>query len=255
MTRSALAGSLAALVVAGCSSTSPQPKPPGTSMVPFSGDHFSDTGIRPDPDAPDPTSSSSGRIIVEWHQVDNAKLEGARLGGYYLYRSDTSDVNGAPLNFRRIATITGGTPGGDTIYADGDVRQGIRYSYQVSAYSKSDASLESDRSDTVSFTLLDRPVPSMPIGDITLGATPLRFGFSSPGMVALRLDEVLPENETVTVDSVWRYVGQVDDFSDPHVQYGGPALAAGKRYRWRVDRIIQGTPQANASRWVTFSVK
>jgi hypothetical protein len=59
----------------------------------------------------------------------------------------------------------------------------------------------------------------------------------------------------VVVRRVWHYVGPTGDFIDPRVVYAGDSLESGKRYRWRVDRIIQGMPQANASRWVTFSVK
>lgn len=244
------------IAIGGCSSTSPQQSPRGTSMVPYAADAFAEHGIRPDPDAPDPDLSTSGGIIVEWHAVDRSGDVGTVPAGYYLYRSDTSDFDGRPLNFKRIAQIPFSPAGGDTLYVDHGVRQKVRYSYAVTVYARSDASLESGRSDTVSFTLLERPVPTAPIGDVTLDTNvPPAFRFTTPGVVAIQVNEVRADNETVTIRNVWRYLGPVSDFANPSVGYQGDSLGKGKRYRWRVDRIIQGTPQANASRWVTFSVR
>jgi hypothetical protein len=248
---------LASIGAAGCGPVNnPEEPPAGTRMIPFAGDPFADTGIRPDPEAMEPTSAASGGIIIEWRSVDPAVSGGAPVGGYYVYRSDSSDANGTPAGFVRIARIPRESAGGDTLFSDEHAPQNVRCSYLVKAYAKLDASLESAPSDTVSFTLLERPVSTAPRGDISLpDGAPLRLEFTGPGYVALRVDEILPENETVVLRRMWRYTGQVTDFSDPHVDYAGEPLVPGRRYRWRVDRIIQGSPQANASRWLTFSVK
>jgi hypothetical protein len=255
----ALAAIVLSVVLPGCSDpVVPTARPPATRMVGFSGDPFSERGIRPDPNAADPGDPGSGAILVEWNAIDPSRLGAVRLGGYRLYRSDTVDAGGRALGFELVRNVALSGTSGDTVVSDSTVRLNRGYSYYVTAYSRSDESVESDPSDTVRFTLTERPVPLAPSGNIALdsvGGLRLAFGPSSAsGYVAVELDETLPSNESVVLRRLMRELF-VADFNDPHVVYSGDSLQVGHRYRWRVEKIFpQGQPIGNSSRWVTFFV-
>ena len=234
-------------------------RPPATRMVRFQDDPFLEHGIRPDPNAADPNDPGSGAIVVEWNALDPSRLGAVRLGGYKLYRSDTVDASGVALDFTLVRTVALTGTVGDTVVSDSTARLNRGYAYYVTAFSRSNEDVESDPSDTVRFTLTERPVPLSPSGTIPLdtgGHLRLSFGpTSASGLVAVELDETLAGNEKIVVRRLMRE-RLVADFNDPHVEYTGEALQSGHRYRWRVEKIFpQGQPLGNSSHWVTFLVQ
>lgn len=247
------------LCAAGCGdAVSPIEKPPATRMIRFQDDPFTEYGLRPDPAAPG-EDAESGAILVEWKALDPTRVGSTRLGGYKLYRSETTDAKGVARDFRMIARLPVSTSGHDTALSDTLVRPNRGYSYYVTVYNRTDESVESDPSDTVRFTLSDRPVPIWPIGAVPAGAAErlrLRFGPSSAsGLVAVEVDETFLENDRLVVRHLWRQRA-IADFDDPQIEYAGDSLMPGHRYRWRVVKIFpQGEPIGNSSRWVTFLVQ
>jgi hypothetical protein len=247
------------LLLAACDTTEPTQVPPSPSIVAFQPDPFASSGIRPDSDAPGAEDSRSGAIIVDWNPIDPVLVANLQVGGYYVYRSDSINSSGRPVNFHRIRQVPVTVGGSDTAISDSTVGLNIPYHYFVSAYRRSDPSFEGPPSDTVSFTLTERPLPRAPIGDVMISAgDSLAFRFMPPtaaGLVAIEVDEVHPDDERTVIRSVWRFTGRAD-FSDPHVTYTDADLLPGRRYRWRVIKIFsQGQPLGNASRWVTFNTK
>ena len=252
---------VAALLMSGCGdSLSPVARPPAPRMVHFQDDPFLERGIRPDPNAALPEDSRSGAIIVEWMSIDTATLDGVRLGGFKLYRSESRpDPLGAASSFELIATLPATVANVDTFYSDSSARQNVAYAYYVTAYSADDRRIESSSSDTVSFTLSERPVPLSPTGRVAPSAHgSLHFRFSpatASGYVAVALDEISADNEQLVLRQMWRERGMAG-FYDPSLEYTGDSLRPGHRYRWRVEKIFpQGQPIGNASRWVTFLVQ
>jgi hypothetical protein len=261
----AAAISLASLLGA-CGVADSSTPPPVPAMVPYNDDPFAKIGIRADPDAPDPGDPNSGAIIVEWHRIDPATLVNIRIGGYYLYRSDTRDAKGTPINFTRITRIAVSIAADDSVYQDTDVKQETVYSYYVTSFNRSDESQESKPSDTVSFILSKRPVPTYPITDsIPLPpSSPLSFQFGPPlagGIIAIEVNRVQPENELVLINNVWSASNINAGFESPEVFFdpGRATLETGARYRWRVVKYFPlypgQIPYGNSSRWVTFTLK
>jgi hypothetical protein len=235
-------------------------------MVPYNDDPFAETGIRADADAPDPESSTSGAIIVEWHPIDPATLVNVRVGGYYLYRSEKLDVHGTPVEFARIAEKSTSLSSVDSSYQDTDVRQNRVYSYYVTSYNRSDETQESKPSDTVNFNLTVRPVLTYPITDSIINPSlpRLKFQFGpslAGGRVAIIVNEVQPDNEQVLRNNVWTAINiPSGGFTSPEVEFDDNRanLEKGKRYRWRLVKYVEhlpgNPPEGNSSRWATFTL-
>lgn len=239
-----------AVIAAGCGSADPEPLPPAPTMIPFSGDPFIETGIRPDPEA----ASEAGGILLQWREPGAAELDGASIGAYIVYRSDSTRPDGSPAGFHPIASITVIPVGNDTTFSDTTAAPYVRYWYAVGAESRSGGGV-GPMSDAVAYTLSVRPIPVAPIGQLdSIDVSPLRFRYGPPilgGEVAIHLYRVHPDNERVVLDTIWRSLGR-GTFDDPTVAYDGPALTPGAHYRWRIDKITSRQPIGNASSWVTF---
>lgn len=235
---------------ASCSSVDPEPVPGAPTMIPFSGDAFVERGIRADPDAGDAGSPESGGILVEWNELASS---GVTIGGYNLYRA-RSAASGLPGEFSRVAPIIDVPIGNDTSYSDTATDANIRYWYYVRAYTRA-GEHEGPPSDTVFFSLTQRPVLVSPIGKVdSADMNPLRFRFGPSvvgGDVAVRLYRVRTDNEQIVLDTVWRELVHAT-FDDPQFDYTGPQLLSRATYRWRVDKVAGTQPSGNASSWVTF---
>jgi hypothetical protein len=240
--------------IAGCGSVDPEPLPPAPRMIAFTIDPFDERGIRPDPLAGEADVTSSGGILVEWERLTPAQLNGVTLGGYHLYRADSTDALGRPGAFTRLATLAESLVGSDSSYTDTAVTANTRYWYTLRAFTRNGGS-EGSWSDTVSYTLTDRPVPISPIGVIEDSSDePIRFRFGPStvgGEVVVWLDRVHPENDRIVLDTVWRSREHAP-FAVPEVVYDGPPLVSNEHYRWRVDKVFGTQPLGNASRWVSF---
>lgn len=223
-------------------------------MIPFSGDPFVESGIRPDPEAGNAFSAESGGILVEWRELTAGQTLAVAIGGYHLYRADSVDGAGAPRDFVRIATISETPVGNDTTFTDTAVGVNVRYWYVVRAFTRSTGA-EGPPSDTVFYSMSARPLPISPAGELdSSDVAPLRFRYGPQlvgGEVAIHLYRVRPDNERIVLDTVWRSRAH-GTFNDPQVVYAGPPLASGASYRWRVDKVLGNQPTGNASRWVTF---
>ena len=252
--RRVLAVGIATLVsAAGCGTVDPEPLPPAPAMIAFTSDPFDARGIRPDPLVPE-APGRPGAIFVEWERLDAARLGGVTIGGYHLYRADSTDTQGRPGAFRRIATLTTSALTSDTSYSDTSAAVNVRYWYAVRAFTRNSGA-EGPMSDTVHFTLTDRPIPVAPIGSLDSASFyPLRFRFGPPvlgGEVAIQLERVHRENDAVVLDTIWR-ARAFATFSPPEVVYTGPALVPQEQYRWRVDKVFGVQPIGNSSRWISF---
>lgn len=210
-----------------------------------------ETGIRPWPEA---AANGVGGIRLEWHPLDPLKV-----GGYRIYRSDTTDSSGRPLNFRELVTLEYGTTAEDTAYVDLSVTHWRSYFYRVHALDRSPQRREGPPSDTVRFTLEPPPVPLTPIGAVDSDSVIFRWS-NNVGYVVIRVFEADSLNLERVLRPVWVFAGVPLDYSRPQIRYNqdgrAEPLQPGKFYRWRISRVTPGRPERGASSvWRTFWLK
>jgi hypothetical protein len=208
-----------------------------------------ESGIRPWPDA---AANGVGGIRLEWHALDPL-----RVGGYRVYRADSTDAEGNPVGFALLATLEYGTTE-DTAYVDTDVELGRTYYYVVHAFDRSIHRREGPPSSVARFTLEQPPVLQEPLGAVAVAPDSLYFRWSNNvGYVVLRVfeaDSAAPER---LLRPVWVFAGVPLDYSRPRIRYNqdGRALPLrpGVLYRWRISRVTPGRPDRGASSvWQTF---
>jgi hypothetical protein len=210
-----------------------------------------ETGVRPWPDA---AANGIGGIRLEWHALDPL-----RVGGYRIYRSDTTDSAGNPIRFTELATLEYGTTAEDTAYVDVAVEPWRMYYYRVHAFDRSPQRREGPPSAVVRFMLEPPPVPIAPIGEVHPDSVIFRWS-NNVGYVVLRVFEVDTLNPELLVRPVWIFAGTPRDYSHPQIRYNqdgrAEPLQAGKLYRWRISRLTPGRPDRGASSiWRTFWLK
>ncbi|MCS7176672.1 MAG: hypothetical protein NZ960_03460 [Candidatus Kapabacteria bacterium] len=242
------------LVLIGCNdaTTLPEPMLPAPQWVPRSPDTAAfETGIRPWPEA---AADGVGGIRLEWYAL--SPLE---VGGYRIYRSDTTDSLGRPIRFTELVTIEYGTTSEDTAYVDRTVAHWRTYYYRVHALDRSPQRREGPPSEVVRFTLEPPPIALAPSGEVHLDSAVFRWS-GNVGYIVLRVFEVDSLNPDILLRPVWVFAGTPQDYSRPQIRYNqdGRALPLqpGKLYRWRISRITPGRPdRGSSSIWRTFWVR
>jgi hypothetical protein len=204
--------------------------------------------VRPWPDA---AANGIGGIRLEWHALDPRQI-----GGYRIYRTDTTDSNGTPIRFTELVTLEYGTTAEDTAYVDKAVVPWRTYYYRVHALDRSPQRREGPPSEVVRFTLEPPPVLTAPIGSVHPDSVIFRWS-GNVGYVVLRVFEADTLNPDLLLRPVWVFAGTPLDYSRPQIRYNqdGRALPleGGKLYRWRISRITPGRPDRGASSvWQTF---
>ncbi len=220
----------------------PQWVPQSPDTAPF------ETGIRPWPDA---ALNGVGGIRLEWYALDPLQI-----GGYRLYRADTTDSAGIPINFRELATIEYGTTAEDTAFVDEAVTHWRTYYYRLHALDRSPQRREGPPSAIIHFTLEPPPIPLSPVGAVHPDSVVFRWS-NNVGYVVLRVFEVDSTAPELPGRPVWVFAGPPRDYSNPRIPYNADGraepLQAGKLYRWRISRITVGRPDRGAtSFWQTF---
>ena len=230
----------------------------GTPISPLGTPHFvpqsqpdsvAETGIGQDP--------NTGGIFLQWYTTQGA-------AGYKVYRSDTSNVGGLPIDFSVVSNVISSTSLNDTSTVDvNSIMTGIRYYYYIIAYA-ADGSL-STPSDTINYRLLNRPSPVYPGGQRypIVDGSGLNFQWydaTGGGYTVIRVidDSVIPSG------TIWvsRKFQVFDSYPVKSFDFDSTAMAplvSGHSYQWRVDRFdVDGTgrPYEGArSVWSTFTVK
>jgi hypothetical protein len=214
-------------------------------------DSVIETGIGQDP--------TSGGIFLQWYNDVNA-------AGYKVFRADSTNLRGDPINFRVVGNvITSGTPSDTSMVDVLSVQAGVKYYYFVRAY-KSDGAL-SDPSDTVSYTLEARPILYYPTANSSI-SLPFSFfdwnDYAGGGYTVVRV----MDNTSIPGSIIWvsgRFRANVHGSDhDPNINFNSDGRAtgrilAGHIYQWRVDKFdVDSTGrmyEGARSAWGTFTVK
>jgi len=238
--RNIISVSIAAVctLIAGCSTQGSRINPLGTpKFVPQSDPGaYIETGIGENP-------SPALGIFLQWYVTAGA-------AGYNVYRSDTTDNSGNPLNFRLVTSV----PLGDTTAIDVyQLTTGVKYFYALRAYA-SDQSL-SDWSDTADISLLQRPTQISPVNGNSVDSDNVTLEWTDPtlgGWTVVRVADITA-SQTVWVYAFSNYYS---NGSIPYNKDGNArqSLTSGHEYQWRVDRFDLGTDHQSKSAWSTFTV-
>lgn len=235
------------LLIIGCN-------PKGSPIMVLGSPHFVpqsqpdsvlETGIGQDP--------STGGIFLQWYSAVGAT-------GYKVYRSDSTDANGYPIAFVLTGNVMSSSSLNDTSMVDvASNATGVKYYYYLRAYTP-DGAL-SNPSDTVNYTLLDRPNLTYPVLDqtVSLGFSLEWHDNTGGGYAVIRVRDI----SVTPVASIW-VSGRFQTF-DTHpinpFNFDSTAtghLVSGHTYQWRVDRFnIDGTGrpfQGARSDWATFKL-
>ena len=181
-------------------------------------------------------------IRIEWEISGEDNLAGCKI-----YRGTSSEED-----FVVIATVSEK----DGYYEDADVSTGIAYHYKISVFD--DSGNESDRSDAVNYTLLEKPTPVEPADQAvveTLTPTFTWLGVSGASAYTVHLHSRSADGKTW--DEIWQSE-KVYPYQDLRKAYNDDNLALkpleiGMTYRWRVDSS-GGRYSGSQSRWRYFSV-
>lgn len=205
------------------------------------------TGIRQDP--------STGGILLQWYSQLGA-------AGYRVYRSDSLNQRGDPVGFELVSNVAATSFLNDTTTVDMDsIVTGIAYYYYLVAYT-SDGTL-SGPSDTVDYTLLDRPTLRIPTNTSVVDSSALQFQYhdnTGGGYAVIRVKDIT----AVPSQSVWisKRFQSFDTYPTKVYDYDGTAsspVTRGHTYQWRVERFDldgSGRPSKGAtSPWDIFTVK
>lgn len=206
-----------------------------------------ETGICQDPE--------TGGISLQWYATRGAY-------GFKVYRSDTTNSAGTPLSFSIVADVISSSPLNDTTAVDvNSLRTGMRFFYYLKAYGE-DGSL-SPASDTINYTLLNRPSPTYPATNASVRNNGLYFQWydiSGGGYAVVRVDDI----STLPHSTIWvtKRFQTYASFPAVYFNFDSSAtsqLQVGDAYQWRVERFnIDDTGrsyQGSTSRWSTFTVK
>jgi len=181
-------------------------------------------------------------IRIEWDLVTEDDL-----AGYNIYRAMSSEEE----DFRIIATVSEQ----DSHYEDTDLETGVEYYYRISAFD--DLGNESDKSDPVHYTLLEKPIPVQPADQAVIDAVPdfVWLGVSGTSSYTIHVQSRAPGLETW--EDIWSS-DKVYPYQDLRKTYNDDGLALallerGMTYRWRVDSS-GGRYSGSQSRWQYFSV-
>ncbi len=212
-------------------------------------DSVAETGIGQDP--------NTGGIFLQWYTTQGA-------AGYKVYRSDTSNAGGLPIDFSVVSNIISSSSLNDTSTVDvNSIMTGIRYYYYIKAYA-ADGSL-SNPSDTINYRLLNRPSPVYPGGQRypIVDGSGLYFQWydaTGGGYTVIRVidNSVIPSG-TIWVSGKFQVFDSYPVKSFDFDSTATAPLVSGHSYQWRVDRFdVDGTgrPYEGArSVWSTFTVK
>ncbi|HQT91346.1 MAG TPA: hypothetical protein PL001_04875 [Candidatus Kryptobacter bacterium] len=228
----------------------------GTPISPLGAPHFVpqsqpdsvvETGIGQDP--------STGGIFLQWYTTQGA-------AGYKVYRSDTTNDSGLPIDFSIVSNVISSTSLNDTSTVDvNSILTGIRYYYYIIAYA-ADGSV-SNPSDTINYKLISAPGPQYPVANASVDASGLYFHWydsTGGGYTVVRVRDITD----IPPVSIWvtKRFQVFDSYPTRSFDFDSTATApivSGHSYQWRVDRFdVDGTgrPYEGArSVWSTFTVK
>jgi hypothetical protein len=180
-------------------------------------------------------------IIIEWDVSTEDNL-------LRVYRSESSDEK----DYQLVATV----PERDGYYEDGDVRIGITYYYKISALD--DLGNESDKSDSVGYTLLEKPILIEPPDQAIIGTKRPDFAWLVvSGASAFTVRVYSRADDGRSWEEIW-HSERVYPYQDLRKTYDDDNLAlkpleSGMTCRWRVDSTGGGS-SGSQSRWRYFSV-
>jgi len=213
------------LIISGCESGGPEKEIPEAPLL-----HPQASTI-PQQDA----------IIIEWDVSTEDNL-------IRVYRSESSDEK----DFQLIATV----PEKDGYYKDSDVRIGITYYYKISALD--DLGNESGKSDSVKYTLLEKPTLIEPQDQAIVGTKRPDFAWLGvSGASAFTVRVYSRADDGRSWEEIW-HSERVYPYQDLRKTYNDDNLAlrpleSGMTCRWRVDST-GGRWSGSQSRWRNFSV-
>jgi hypothetical protein len=194
-------------------------------------------------------SPDQNYIFLEWYRNPETKLK-----GYDIYRSITPD-----RNFQSIARITTrNILGIDTSFIDKTVSLNLSYYYFVRAFD--DLEQYGDPSDTVNYALIENPVLSYPVLNISTTSPVFQWSFASstfPHRFVFRLErrenELWNDVHTKLCERITDYNPE-QEWDLPKLQYD-TTLSLGT-YRWRIDSIGNELDQEGSeSVWFIFNVQ
>ena len=182
-------------------------------------------------------------IRIEWDPNTEENL-----AGYRIYRSTSAKEE----DFQTIAAASEQ----DSYYEDADVSIGIKYYYRISAFD--DMENESDKSDAVDYTLLEKPALIEPADQAVINTTTPTFewldvsGASSYVIhVYSRAVDVNTWQETWNSEKIYPYQNLCKTYNDDNRAL--KPLKSGMTYKWRVDSS-GGRSTGSQSRWRHFTV-
>ncbi len=188
------------------------------------------------------TIPQQNAIRIEWDMDP-----GASLAGYKIYRSTSSEAE----TFQNIASVSER----DGYYEDTDVTIGLKYYYRISAF---DDENESDKSDIVSYTLLEKPTLVEPADQaVVVAAMPTFAWLGVSGASAYTVRVHSHGIDGGAWEEIWQSE-KVYPYQDLRKEYNndnlaGKPLERGINYRWRVDSSA-GRSAGSQSRWRYFTV-
>jgi hypothetical protein len=193
-------------------------------------------------------SPDQNYIYLEWYRNPETGLL-----GYGVYRSTSPD-----RNFQAIASITTrNILGIDTTFIDKTVSLNQSYYYFIRAFD--DLDQYGDPSDTVNYALIENPVLSYPILNISTTSPVFQWSFASstfPHRFVFRLEKRINELwnnvHTKLCERITDYNPE-QEWDLPKLQYD-TTLTLGT-YRWRIDSIGNNLDQEGSeSTWFLFNI-
>lgn len=183
-------------------------------------------------------------ICIKWEANSEENL-----AGYRIYRSTIPDSKDLQL----ISEVSEE----ENSYEDTDVTIGIKYYYRISAINY--GGNESDKSDVVSYTLLEKPILNKPENQViieTIEPTFTWFGVSGASSYTIYVSSHAENEET------WQLIWQSNkiypyqNFQKIYNDDGRATeiLENERTYRWRVDSS-GGRTSGSQSQWRYFTVK
>jgi len=223
------------ILIQGCISTPETPKPPAVPKM-----HLHNPDIPDDEWGPDALTDTNG-IHIEWDAN-----EGENLAGYKIYRSTNPGSN-----YELLATLSKES----LSYEDEEVQLEKRYYYRLSAFDKDGN--ESGMSETASYTLLSKPIPTAPLDQADIDTLSPTFSWIEISGAQAYIVHVF-----VKVNTSWQKIWTSQEkfsFDLLEISYNEDnsairPLEEGKQYRWRVD-AIGGVTVGSESTWQHFSVE
>jgi hypothetical protein len=195
-------------------------------------------------------SPDKNAIYLEWYRNSETRLE-----GYEIYRSTFSN-----RNFQAIARVTSrNILGIDTSFIDKTVSLNQSYYYFIRALD--DLDQYSDPSDTVNYSLIDNPVLSYPVLNISTTSPVFQWSFTNsifPHRFVFRLEvrqnELWSNVHTKLCERITDYNTE-QEWDLAKLEYGSSSLSQGT-YRWRIDSIGNMMDQEGSeSVWFLFNIQ